>query len=86
VRKIVEGSAAHHAKAAVPARPWAAVSRITGIFVIPAILGPFPDIAVHIVESPRIGAEAIDGNGRLAPFALCPAAMGDVAIVVGLVG
>ncbi len=30
----------------------------------PAILAPFPDIAVHVMETPRVGAKAGDRGGE----------------------
>jgi hypothetical protein len=34
--------------------PCAAVSRCAVIAVVPGILHPFPDVAVHVIQAPRI--------------------------------
>ena len=53
---------------------------------VEGILAPFPYIAMHLIKSPGIGLEAIDGNGTLAIFALLAATESRVAIIVRLCG
>src|SRR5689334_5093216 len=59
VGSIVEGRAAHDAKAAISTGPRGAVSRVARVLLVPAILGPFPNVTVHVVEAPGISEKAI---------------------------
>jgi hypothetical protein len=58
---VVPGTAADH--------PHSHISRITRcscVYLI--ILRPFPDVAVHLIEAPLVGLEAVDWD-RLPPVA-----------------
>src|SRR5262245_25239379 len=81
VCEVVPGSSAQYAEAAI-SMPHRAIARIPCIFSIPAILGPFPHVAVHVVETPRIRTESVDTNRRHPALALDAAAICCVAIVV----
>ena len=69
MREVAPGSSAQYAEAAISV-PHRAIARIAGIFSIPAILHPFPDVAVHVVETPRIGGERVDTSRCHPPLAL----------------
>src|SRR6516165_4493937 len=54
---------------------------------MPIVLAPIPDVAVHLVKSPRIGFEIVDGYGLLPVFALLAGwSVGKVPVVVRLAG
>ena len=81
MRGVVPGTAANNAKIAVATNSRHTIARVAGILFIPAILGPFPYVAMHVVETPRIGGETVDGHRPLAPHALEAARIRDVAII-----
>src|SRR5262245_11046857 len=83
--RVVPSCAADDAKAAVSSQPRTAVARVSCVGGVPTILGPIPGIAMHVIEAPRIGSEAVYGHCRPAALAGDAARIGDAAIVVGLV-
>src|SRR5215475_4211712 len=57
-RFVVPGTAAHDTLSAVATcRPCRAVRRRSVVVVVPAILDPLPDIAVHVVQAECIRRE-----------------------------
>ena len=44
--------------------------------IVPAVLDPFPYVAVDTVQTPGIGREVIDADGSLTPVTLGPARIG----------
>jgi hypothetical protein len=62
--------------------------RINDVFLwviaIP-VLTPLPDIAVHVVQTKRIGWETTYRRGFLSPYAILADAIDGFAIVIGLV-
>src|SRR5262245_43525985 len=86
VGRIVEGCATHNTETAVSARPCGSVARIAAVRLVPAILRPVPDIAVHVIKTPGIGQKAVHHNGCIAPLAERTASIGNASVVVGLVG
>jgi hypothetical protein len=62
-RFVVPGAAAHHAAAAIAAGPGAAVIWRPLVVVVPAVLDPLPDIAMHVVEAPLVGRVRADLDG-----------------------
>src|SRR5262245_24789022 len=60
---IVEGCAAHDTKTAVSVRSRRSVAGVIRVFLVPAILRPFPDVAVHVVETPGVGEKTVHCNG-----------------------
>src|SRR5262245_35066539 len=84
--RIVPGAAAHDAPGAVPRAPRGSVARIARVGLVPAVLGPVPDVAVYAVAPPWIGAEAVDRHRSLPPLALRPLGIGGPAVEVGLFG
>src|SRR5262245_10311314 len=83
--KLEPRAAAYDAEFAI-ARPGRTVGGCGLVAVVPAVLRPLPHIAVHLVEAPRVWRESIDRH-RLPPIgAFRAAAIGEIAVVVGLVG
>jgi hypothetical protein len=55
------------------------------VVAVIAILDPLPDVAMHVVKTPRVRLEAAHGYGRLSILALRASTLIDVvAIIVGL--
>ena len=72
-REVVPGTAARHAKAAIPTFPRATVTRRTLITIIPAVLYPLPHVAAHVVQTQLIGPLPTDGMGSLSAVISIPA-------------
>ncbi len=51
---------------------------------MPRILHPFPDIAVHFIQAPRVGGQALDWDGLLPVQALLASGIGVLAVIVDL--
>jgi hypothetical protein len=83
-RRVEPGTAADDTRAAILECPGRAVRRRALIAGVIAILERIPNIAVHLVETPRIGLEFIDRQRPLPTFTLHAAGVGDGAVVVGL--
>src|SRR4029434_119057 len=66
----VPDAAAKNAAAAVGAGACTAITRVAGVLLVPAVLGPLPNVTVHIIEVPGVGRETVYRHCRLAPFAL----------------
>src|SRR5262245_54349317 len=47
----------------------AAISGCSIVVLMPAVLHPLPDVAVHLVKTPRIWGEAVHWHGPLTPWA-----------------
>src|ERR1700722_2505201 len=78
------GAAAKDTALAVSHGPSRAVCRRALIIVVPAILHPFPDVAVDLVKPPLIGLEGVDLEGPLPVFALRSLVVGSGAVIVRL--
>ena len=74
------GTAANDTAATVTSPPRRAVRGCTLVAVVEAILHPFPDVAVHVVEAERIGGERADRRRLL----VVPLAAAAVAVGVAL--
>src|SRR5688572_26010257 len=62
--------------------PAAAADHLA-LFVVP-VVGPFPDIAVHVEQTPRIRRKRADAHDRVAVLARRLSCQRKVAVVVGL--
>ena len=65
-------------------RPLRIKTRVAAQVLLPPVLAPFPDIAVHFVKTPGIGRQALHRHGAAAEFALGAVAVGKSAVAVGL--
>lgn len=83
---IVPGTTARDAPSAIAGRSYASVSRVIGVTLVPAIVGPVPDVSVHVVKTPRIRTEAVDANGHLAPLSARAKDRRNGAVVIGGIG
>ena len=64
--------------------PGTAVAGCTYIAVVPVVLAPFINIAMHVAEAKGIGyAKVIDWGGLFSIFTLGAIGVGVVAVVVG---
>src|SRR5262245_7996141 len=62
---------------AIAGCPYRAIRRRPVVVAMPTILDPFPDIAVHVVETERIGGERADRGGlSTVPLAAAAVAVG----------
>ena len=86
VGAISPGAASDDALIAIPSRSGASVTRIAIIIVVPAIFSPIPNVAVHVVKTPRICMEIVHAYGLLPPLSLGALTISVAAIVIGLVG
>src|SRR5262249_11816531 len=59
---VIPGAAADDALRRFIRIPTAAISRSAGVVLMPAVADELPQIAVHVVESPRIGFLGADGR------------------------
>src|SRR3954470_13813654 len=87
LRDTVPGTAAPHPVAAAASRgPGRSVSRGAGVAAVVAVVGPFVDVAVDVVDAEGVRLEHIGGNGLLAIDALGAAAgIGvDGAVIISL--
>src|SRR5262249_48347810 len=76
---IVPGTSADHPLSAVGPCSGAAIARIACVAIVPAVLGPLPDVAVDVIETPRVRLEAVHRHRALPILALgasSPAAAG----------
>ncbi len=79
-RVVVPRAAALHAPPTVTAQPGTAVARRPFIAVVPAVLDPFPDVAMYVMQPPGIRIEAADRCRLLiVPAAAAAIAVGAVA-------
>ena len=51
---------------------------------MPAVLYPFPYVAVHVIKAERVGIKAIYGYGGLSMLPLGATVISVVAVVIGL--
>ncbi len=63
--------------------PDTAIRRRTVIVIVPGIGAPFPDIAVHIVQSKSVGGKFTNGGGFLTIDTFWPLSIDRTAVVVG---
>src|SRR5262249_21466977 len=73
-RHVGPGAAAEHPPAAIARGPCAAVPGRADIALVPAILGPLPDVAEHVVEAEWTRLDAA-GIGDLLAVPAAPAAV-----------
>src|SRR5262245_39317442 len=66
----------------------ATIAGIASVTIVPAILRPFPNVAMDVIETPRVWLEAVDRHRASTILALGAAALigVDTAIIVGLLG
>src|SRR5262245_16013353 len=72
-RKVGPGTAAKDPGIASSGYPGRAVSGRAGVAVLVALLHPLPDIAVHLVEAPRVRLKHIDRHCLFTVLASCAA-------------
>src|SRR5262245_2623896 len=60
---VPPGAATQHSVAAIAAGPGATVAGRTVVAIVPAVLDPLPDVAMHVEQPPGIGAIAADLAG-----------------------
>src|SRR5215510_4062430 len=58
-RTVVPGAPAENVTVAI-AISCATITRISGVAVVPAIVRPFPEVAMDVEKTPRVGLEAIN--------------------------
>ena len=74
---LVGTAAAYDTRAAIGPRPGRAIRRRAGIAVLVAVLRPLPHVAMHVVQSERVGRERAGRRGLLVvPHATAPVAVG----------
>src|SRR5262249_39097598 len=84
LRRPTPGTAAKFPAVAVRRDPRLAVGGSTGVGGVVTVLQPLEHIAVHLIEAPRIGCKAVNGN-RLSPKFSLRSAIVRAAVVIGLV-
>jgi len=81
---VVPRPAAHHTATATTAillQPRPPIVRCPLVATVPAVFGPLPDIAVHVVQPPLVGAEATHRRGHpIIPFAATAVTVGEISI------
>lgn len=82
---VAPGPAAHHPEYVSTRFPDRTIRGRTVVVVVPSILAPFPDVAVHLVQPEGVGRECAHRHGLPSVFALGRAVVGGVAVEVGLV-
>src|SRR5712675_267634 len=80
----VPGTTAKDTVLALSSRPGRAVGRRIVVIVVPTIRRPFPHVAVHLVEAPRVGMEKVDRHGFFPILFFRSAAIPVIAIVIRL--
>jgi hypothetical protein len=67
---VISGTATNDSATAIARCARAAIAEMVAVAVVPAVLSPLPDIAVHLVEAPGIWLESVNRNCALAILSL----------------
>jgi hypothetical protein len=69
-RRKLPGATAHHAPGTISCNPSRAIGRCASVARVPTVLHPFVDVAMDLIEAPRIRCKGIDRHRSLSVVSL----------------